>query len=82
MIRIVDRNGKEDWISPKFLDILLYLDQVQMFERADGWAVVGVDPLRSMEQSPLPNQGTRRHQPTPLPPAPSRDFLQRYLRRA
>jgi len=82
MIRIVDRHGKEDWISPKFLDILLYLDQVQMFERADGWAVVGVDPLRSMEQSPFPLQGTRRHQPTSLPPAPSRDFLRRYLDRA
>jgi len=68
MIRVVYRTGEEDRVSPKFLDILLYLRQVQRFERKDGWVVVGVDQLRS-PSSPAAYSGTdqRRHKPTPLP---------------
>ena len=67
MIRIVYRTGEEDMVSPKFLDILLFLDQVQMFERTDGWVVVGVDPLRKPSSSHVPDADRRKHRPTPLP---------------
>jgi hypothetical protein len=74
MIRVVFRSGEEDLVSPKFLDILLFLDQVQMFERAGGWVVIGVDRLRS-PQSPTQYPADRRHhKPTPLPPQTCRNI--------
>ncbi len=67
MIRIVYRTGEEDLVSAKFLDILLFLKQVQMFERADGWVVVGVDRLRNSSAGSYSGVNTRKHTPTPLP---------------
>lgn len=67
MIRIIYRTGEEDLVTPKFLDILLYLGQVQMFERSDGWVVVGVDRLRGSNPTPTTGPERRRHAPTPLP---------------
>lgn len=79
MIRIIYRTGEEELVPPKFLDILLYLDQVQMFQRADGWVVVGVDPLRTWHPSPHYGENRRRHKPTPLPPPVRRNFCARFL---
>lgn len=67
MIHIVYRTGEEDFVSPKFLDILLYFQQIQMFERIDGWVVVGVDPLRSSYPGPQSEAERRQHKPTSLP---------------
>ena len=67
MIRIVYRTGEEGQVSPKFLDILLYLQQVQLFERADGWVIVGVDKLRNSNSDQYSGPNTRKHKPTPLP---------------
>jgi len=67
MIRVVYRTGEEELIPLKFLDILLYLDQVQMFERTNGWVVVGVDKLRSSNLGIYSGIDQRQHQPTPLP---------------
>lgn len=78
MIRIVYRTGEEDLITPKFLDILLYLGQVQMFERSDGWVVVGVDQLRGSCPSPQTGPERRAHIPTPLPTPVSPDFWSRH----
>jgi superfamily I DNA and RNA helicase len=70
MIRTVYRSGEEDLVTPKFLDILIYLGQVQMFKRSDGWVVVGVDPLRSQQKNLSPVAERRRHKPTSLPSLP------------
>ena len=67
MIRIVYRTGEEDRVSPKFLDILLYLGQVQLFERAEGWVVVGTDRLRATNSSLHSGTNLRQHNQTPLP---------------
>lgn len=34
-------------VVPKGLDLLLSKDLVKRFRRADGWAVIGVDPIRA-----------------------------------
>jgi len=47
MIRVIYRDGTEDLVTQKFLDILLFMGEVQMFRRDNDWAVVGVDPLRA-----------------------------------
>lgn len=78
MIRIIYRTGQEDVVTPKFLDILLYLGQVQMFERNEGWVVVGVDPLRGSEQTSHSGTDQRQHKPTPLPEPVRRDFWARH----
>ncbi len=78
MIRIVYRTGQEDLVTPKFLDILLYLGQVQMFERSDGWVVVGVDSLRGSQPAPHTGTELRNHKPTPLPEPIKPDFWSRH----
>ncbi|MCF6178211.1 MAG: hypothetical protein L3J63_02325 [Geopsychrobacter sp.] len=67
MIRVIYRTGEEDLVSPKFLDILLYLKQVQIFERNDGWTIVDVDPLRSVAADQSPGAERRLHKQTALP---------------
>ncbi len=78
MIRIVYLTGEEDLVTPKFLDILIHLGQVQLFRRSDGWVVVGVDSLRNSHCVSRPDSDRRRHKPTPLPSTPvSPDFWTR-----
>ena len=79
MIRVVYRTGEEDLVAPKFLDILLYLGQVQMFERTTGWVVVGVDPLRERTQDRHQGIDRRTHKMTPLPAPLSPGFQLRHL---
>lgn len=75
MIRIVYRTGEESVVPPKFLDILLYLQQVQLFERAEGWVIVGVDKLRNSKTNLYAGPNTRKHNPTPLPAPIKASFL-------
>lgn len=47
MIRVMYDDGRFDMVKPQMLDQLLDTRRVTSFRRADGWAVVGRDPLRS-----------------------------------
>ncbi|MBE9485582.1 MAG: hypothetical protein IMY82_00250 [Chloroflexi bacterium] len=47
-INVVYKNGVKDRISPALLDTLIDSRQVDQFERSDGWAKVGLDPIRGM----------------------------------
>jgi hypothetical protein len=47
-INVIYKNGVKDRISPALLGTLLDSKQIDQFERGDGWARVGVDPLRKM----------------------------------
>jgi len=51
MIRVIYRDGTEDLVTKKFLDILLFMGEVQMFRRDNDWAIVGVDPIRANSRS-------------------------------
>jgi len=68
MIRVIYRDGKEDLVTQKFLDILLFMGEVQMFQRDDDWAVVGVDPLRAESRQLFDGQDRRLHQQVDLNP--------------
>ena len=64
MIRVIYRDGKEDLVTQKFLDILLFMGEVQMFQRNEDWVVVGVDPIRSESRQLFNGEDRRLHQQT------------------
>lgn len=47
-INVVYKNGVKDRISPTLLGTLIDSKQIDQFERSDGWARVGLDPIRGM----------------------------------
>ena len=64
MIRVIYRDGNEDLVTQKFLDILLYVGEVQMFQRNRNWAVVGVDTIRAKSRRVFSGEDRRLHQQT------------------
>ncbi|WP_303720852.1 GSU3473 family protein [Malonomonas rubra] len=51
-INVVYKNGVKDRISPALLGTLIDTKQIDQFERSEGWAKVGVDPLRGAGGTP------------------------------
>lgn len=47
-VNVVYRNGVKDRISPALLGTLIDSRQIDQFERNDGWAKVGLDPIRGV----------------------------------
>ena len=68
MIRVIYRDGKEDQVTHKFLDILLFMGEVQMFQRDEDWAVVGVDPTRAESRQLSSGEDRRLHQQVNIAP--------------
>lgn len=68
MIRVIYRDGNEDQVTHKFLDILLFMGEVQMFQRDEDWAVVGVDPIRAASRQLTSGEDRRLHQQTNIAP--------------
>lgn len=64
MIQVVYKNGKEDQVEQKFLDILLYLGEIQEFRRTDHWVNVSEDPIRSFRFKPYQGEERRNHRST------------------
>jgi len=46
-IQVVYKNGEEDLINQKALDLLLQSGEIQEFRRADHWVNATSDPIRS-----------------------------------
>lgn len=69
MIPVVYKNGKEDMVEQKFLDILLHLGEVQEFRRSDHWVNVSEDPIRSSRQCEYSGDNRRIYNGAQLPPA-------------
>ncbi len=65
-IQVVYKNGKEDLVEQKFLDILLHLGEIQEFRRCDHWVNVTEDPIRSPAQEDFFGVDRRSHPPTDL----------------
>lgn len=66
MIQVVYKNGKEDMVEQKFLDILLHMGEIQEFRRSDHWVNVTEDPIRSPFQGCYAGENRRRHVQTDL----------------
>ena len=45
-IEVIISDGTHHHLSPQVLDVLLENNRVIQFRRANGWAVVGLDPIR------------------------------------
>ena len=60
-IQVVYKDGRTDRVEPKFLDILLYLDEIIEFRRSDHWVDVGTDPIRSPQQKSFRGRDRRQH---------------------
>ena len=68
MIPVVYKNGKEDLVEPKFLDILLHIGEIQEFRRSDHWVNVAEDPIRSSQQSEYSGDNRRIYVGIQFPP--------------
>jgi hypothetical protein len=68
MIRVIYRNGEEDLVTPKFLDILLHLNEIDKFQRTSGWVNVCNAPLRGLTQGSYSGKERRRHHHSVLQP--------------
>ncbi|MDX2495846.1 MAG: hypothetical protein QNK27_12855 [Desulfuromusa sp.] len=69
MIPVVYKNGKEDLVEQKFLDILLHIGEIHEFRRSDHWVNVSEDPIRSSQQGDYQGSNRRFHDGTELPSA-------------
>ena len=76
MIRVIYKDGKEDLVTQKFLDILLHVDEVQMFQRESDWAIIGVDQVRANRRAKPLRDERRQHQQTMLPQLEIQQTLQ------
>lgn len=47
-LNVVYKNGVKDRISPALLGTLIDSKQIDQFERHEGWAKIGLDPIRGM----------------------------------
>jgi len=66
MIQVVYRNGREELVDQKFLDILLYKGEVQEFRRSDHWVNVDEDPVRCSSLDSFSGEERRCHNPVDL----------------
>lgn len=51
LIEVEMKDGTRCRMAPRALDMFLVRDEVSRFRRSDGWAVVGVDPLRGAKRN-------------------------------
>jgi len=61
VIRVIYKNGDEDLVTPKFLDILLHINEIEKFQRAGEWVNVASTPLRKQALSSYAGKERRRH---------------------
>ena len=66
MIPVVYKNGKEDLVEQKFLDILLHIGEIQEFRRSDHWVNVAEGPIRSSQHGEYNGEDRRIHNGTEL----------------
>ena len=59
-IDVILKDGTYHHFTPRVLDVLLESNRVHKFKRANGWATVGVDPLRQKKTQPGTYQGPER----------------------
>ena len=61
LIRVMYFSDKYDMVKPFLLDELIASKRVKKFRRSDGWATIGVDPVRGMGGS---YSGLERRKPS------------------
>ena len=46
MLRVIYHNGKYDMVKDLMLEIYINSGKILKFRRKDGWATIGIDPIR------------------------------------
>jgi len=59
-ILVMYHNGTLDFVPAAMLSYLLVSKKLKQFQRSDGWAVVGVHPVRIREQMAFVGQERRQ----------------------
>lgn len=62
LIRVVYTDGRNDMVQPFVLDRLIEKEALLSFQRATGWVVMGVDPVRRPKHQQIPYAGIDRRQ--------------------
>ncbi len=47
LIRVRFKDGRIDLVPSRKLDELIVMSEIDQFERASGWVILGQDPIRS-----------------------------------
>ncbi len=50
MVRVVYHDGMTEMVRPPVLQHLIETGKIHKFRRSDGWAILGVDPVRAERQ--------------------------------
>ena len=61
LVKVELKDGKVCQVAHEALDLLLEHDEIARFKRAEGWAVVGQDPLRNRAKGTVFSVPERRH---------------------
>jgi hypothetical protein len=59
-IDVILKDGTYHHFTPRVLDVLLESHRVHKFKRSNGWATVGIDPIRAKELEKDQYQGQER----------------------
>ena len=59
LIPVVFKDGQEELVSIDELQFLLLTEEIKLFRRSDGWAVLGQDKMRNQR---APYNGVERRQ--------------------
>lgn len=51
-IDVILKDGTYHHFTPRVLNVLLESRRVHKFKRSNGWATVGVDPVRTRKETP------------------------------
>jgi hypothetical protein len=61
MVRVMYHDGMTEMVRPPVLQHLIETGKILKFRRSDGWAIVGVDPIRAGMMHDF--RGDERRQP-------------------
>lgn len=60
LIRVRYTTGMYDYVSRTLLDDLIRHDKITQFFRSDGWAIIGIDPVRTRNMASVYTGPERR----------------------
>ena len=60
LVPVVLKGGSEELVSKDELQYMMVTEQVLFFKRSDGWAVIGRDPMRRVNE-PYNGEERREH---------------------
>ncbi|MBN1958222.1 MAG: hypothetical protein JXQ81_12895 [Desulfuromonadales bacterium] len=64
LIRVRFKDGRIDLIPSRKLDELIVMSEIDQFERASGWVMVGRDPIRSTLRGGYAGPERRKNKPS------------------